>query len=159
MPSETQPTTPDDQPALTAGDESEDEPEEDKEESEIDEDELDPDNETGKDDTGDVVLEDALHVFESHGKVSAVELQRVLSISYVRAAHIIEKMEAKGMVTRGDENGVRSLIASGNKPARSGPKELAAYHEKVLDGTETRKRGRPRKTAVDPLSVNEATAF
>ena len=164
VPTEDKPAGPsDDQPALTAGDD-EDEDEEDEEDEEevreIDEEtELDPDNEHG--DASDVVLEDALHVFETHGKVSAVELQRVLSISYVNAAHIIDRMESKGMVTKGDVNGVRSLTGSGNVPQKSGPKNLAAYHEEVLEAEAPKKgRGRPRKTPpVDPLTVDTATAF
>jgi hypothetical protein len=128
------PTGSDDQPALTSGDdEVEDDEDLDGDEAkEIDaEAELDPDNETDSThvELGDVVLEDALHVFEDHGKVSAVELQRVLSVSYGRAAHIIEKMEARGMVSKGDENGVRSLIAPKPTLVKSGPKQLAAYHE------------------------------
>ena len=156
-----EPTGTDDQPALTSGDEDEDEEEVDETEGqEIDEDELDPDNEVAQDSTNDVVLEDALHVFESHGKVSAIELQRVLSISYVNAAHVIDRMEGKGMVSIPDVNGVRSLVATGKAPTKSGPADLAAYHEKVLDGGAVKRgRGRPRKTPVDPLTVDAATAF
>ena len=159
-----QPTSPDDQPMLTSGDNDEDdeEPEDDLDDEEAEEidAEADTDNEAAQDDTQDVVLEDAMQIFESHGKVSAVELQRVLSISYVKAAHVIEKMQAKGMVSKPDVNGVRSLIAQGNKPATSGPKDLAAYHEKVLEAEpEKKKRGRPRKDTVNPLTVDAATAF
>jgi len=167
VPTEDKPAGPsDDQPALTAGDdEGEDDEEGEEDEAEVreidEETELDPDNEHGSDETSDVVLEDALHVFETHGKVSAVELQRVLSISYVNAAHIIDRMESKGMVTKGDVNGVRSLTGSGNVPQKSGPKNLAAYHEEVLEAEAPKKgRGRPRKTPpVDPLTVDTATAF
>ena len=156
-----EPTGTDDQPALTSGDEDEDEEEVDETEGqEIDEDELDPDNEVAQDSTNDVVLEDALHVFESHGKVSAIELQRVLSISYVNAAHVIDRMEGKGMVSKPDVNGVRSLVATGNVPQKSGPKTLAAYHEQTLDAEPVKRgRGRPRKVVVDPLTVDVATAF
>jgi hypothetical protein len=160
VPEET-PEPTDDQPALTSGDDEENEEDEEDDEAEgqeIDSEELDPDNEvTAQDD--DVVLEDALHVFESHGKVSAVALQRVLQVSYVKAAHIIDRMEVKGMVSKADENGVRSLSASAKKPAKNEPKNLAAYHEKVVDQEVKRGRGRPRKTPVDPLTVNTATAF
>ena len=122
--------------------------------------ELDPDNEHEVVQEDDTVLADAMHVFESHGKVSAVELQRVLSISYVKAAHIIDRLEVKGLVSKGDENGVRVLNASGKAPTKSGPADLAAYHEKVLDGGAVKRgRGRPRKTPVDPLTVDAATAF
>ena len=165
VPSETQPTSPDDQPALTSGDDEEeedDETEDDAEGEEIDEEEveLDPDNEHEVVQEDDTVLADAMHVFESHGKVSAVELQRVLSISYVKAAHIIDRLEVKGLVSKGDENGVRVLNASGTVPQKSGPKSLAAYHEKVLDGGEVKRgRGRPKKVSVDPLTVDTATAF
>lgn len=160
----------DDQPALTSDDDEDEEDDAEIDEAEgeeIDEEEidLDPDNEHGQVETDDVVLEDALHVFEAHGKVSAVELQRVLSVSYVRAAHIIDQMEAKGMVSKPDENSVRSLLVSASKPQKSGAKELAAYHEQVLDTQAAgqpvkRGRGRPRKTPVDPLTVAEpSTAF
>ena len=123
--------------------------------------ELDPDNEHEVVQEDDTVLADALHVFEAHGKVSAVELQRVLSISYVKAAHIIERMEGRGMVSKADENGVRTLLARKDTPSKSGPKDLASYHESVLE-TESpvkRGRGRPRKNPVDPLTIDVATAF
>lgn len=157
------PEGPNDQLSLTSGDDEEDEDDSEIDEDEveeIDEDgELDTDNETGNDDVADVVLEDALHVFENHGKVSAVELQRVLSISYARAAHIIDKMEAKRMVSKADESGVRTLRTPGKEHQKSSPKDLAAYHEQTLDAEPARKRGRPRKITVDPLTVDEATAF
>lgn len=165
---EPSPSGPDDQPRLTSGeDEDEDDDIEDPDGDDIDEDEieLDPDNEMEpiEQQEDDTVLADAMTAFEAHGKVSAVELQRVLSISYVKAAHIIDKLEDKGMVSKADENGVRSLLASQEKPQKSGPKDLAAYHEKALDaqaaGAVKRGRGRPRKVAVDPLTVDAATAF
>lgn len=56
--------------------------------------------------------------------------------------------------SEGSEGQILSLV-----PSKSGPKDLAAYHEKQLDGEQKRGRGRPRKTPVDPLTVNEATAF
>jgi len=43
--------------------------------------------------------------------------------------------------------------------AKSGPKDLAAFHVEQLNAEQKRGRGRPRKTPVDPLTVNEATAF
>ena len=156
------PSDPDGQPELTSGDDDEEEEIGDGEDAkEIDEDELDPDNEVAvtQEEPGDVMLEDALHVFEDHGKVSAVELQRVLSISYTKAAHVIDRMQAKGMVTKPDENGVRGLNASGAVPQKSGPKSLAAYHEQAMEAEPARKRGRPRKTVVDPLTIDAATAF
>jgi len=42
---------------------------------------------------------------------------------------------------------------------KSGPKNLLSFHEKVVDGEQKRGRGRPRKTVVDPLTVDEAMAF
>lgn len=41
---------------------------------------------------------------------------------------------------------------------RSGPKELAAYHESVVQGEVKKGRGRPRKI-VDPLTVQEPAVF
>jgi len=159
------PSVPDASPEPPEGGDKDEEPTEgdDDEAKEIDEDELDPDNETEvgtavDEPEADTMLMDAIHVFENHGKVSAVELQRVLSISYVKASHIIERLEEQGAVTRPDENNVRTL--TGKAPEiKSGPKDLAAYHEQVLDAeSPAKKRGRPRK-AVDPLTINAATTF
>lgn len=155
-------------PAPSGTDEKGDEPttedEEDKEAEEIDaedeedsERELDPDNETEPVGQVDTMLADALHVFEEHGKVSAVELQRVLSISYVKASHIIEKMEVEGLVTRPDKNHVRTLTGK-TVAVKSGPGDLAAYHEQVLDAVAPKRgRGRPKKNPVDPLTVNRVS--
>jgi hypothetical protein len=56
--------------------------------------------------------------------------------------------------TKETEEGL-ALVPSG----KSGPKQLAEFHEKQLDGEQKRGRGRPRKTPVDPLTVDQATAF
>jgi hypothetical protein len=59
--------------------------------------------------------------------------------------------------TEAGEEPTLSLVHS-----KSGPSDLAAYHEKQLDQEQRRPRGRPKgstKNRVDPLTVNEATAF
>ena len=153
VPGTTEPTGTD-QPALTSGEPDEQEGDE-EEEGDEEAQEIDAETETAED-TSDVLMTDALHVFQNHGKVSALELQRVLSISYVKAAHVIDSMEEKGMVSKADDNGQRALLVSVEK---SGPKDLAAYHDKVVEGEVKRGRGRPRKNPVDPLTVDVATAF
>jgi hypothetical protein len=95
------------------------------------EDELDTDNEeppSASSSSDESLMEDAYDTFLNYGKVSAIELQRVLTISYVKAAHIIDAMEARGMVSKPDESGHRTLVTKKN----SGPAELAAFHENEI---------------------------
>ena len=97
------------------------------------------------------LLEDAYDTFLNYGKVSAIELQRVLSISYVKAAHIIEAMEARGMVSKPDGSGHRTLVTK----RKSGPSELASFHEDELAKEEKPKRGRPKNIVPEiPEPVN-----
>ncbi len=181
---EPKPTGTDDQLTLTSGsDEDEEEEEsdefEDEEAEEIDaESDLDPDNEIAltdvvEDGTDDVMLQDALHVIEQEGKVSVGAIQRVLSINYTKAVGLVDKLEAKGLVSKPDVNGVRTLKAQGKAAqSKSGAKDLAAYHEQVLDAEAGKNvvempvkkgRGRPKgstnKPKVDPLTVDEAVPF
>ena len=55
-----------------------------------------------------------------------------------------------------DEDTGLALVPSGGK---SSAKDLAAYHLDELEKEAKRGRGRPRKTPVDPLTVDAATAF
>jgi hypothetical protein len=64
----------------------------------------------------------------------------------------------------GDELDEPEVLEYNDKPAlvKSGPKELAAFHADLQKDVQevVRKRGRPRKNPVDPLTVNTlSTAF
>ncbi len=59
-----------------------------------------------------------------HKKIGASILQRELHVSYVQAAHLIDKMQANGLI---DKDGNRLAAKT-----KSGPKELAAEHAKQL---------------------------
>lgn len=115
--------------------------------------ELDTDNEespSASASSDESLMEDAYDTFLNYGKVSAIELQRVLTISYVKAAHIIDAMEARGMVSKPDESGHRTLVTK----RKSGPSELASFHEDEL-AKEKQGRGRPKNIVPDiPEPVN-----
>ena len=130
---------------LTSG-EDEEEPEFNDDE-EPDEDDLDPDNELEgiESDSMKTMMEDALHVFQQEGKVSASSIQRILSINYGNAVHIIDALEAKGLVSSTDEHGIRSLTALGISMGVEQPVK--------------RGRGRPRKNPIDPVPSDASMAF
>ena len=60
-----------------------------------------------------------------HKKIGASILQRELHVSYVQAAHLIDKMQAIGLI---DKDGNRLAAKT-----KSGPKELAAEHAKQME--------------------------
>ena len=83
----------------------------------------------------DPLLAQAIDIVTARGKVSAVVLQRELMVGYPKAAHLIDLMEEKGIVSAADPDGKREVLKTvPAKPpmprrAKSGPKDLAKYHE------------------------------
>ncbi len=110
-----------------------------------------PSASTSLEESDESFIEDAYDTFLNYGKVSAIELQRVLSISYVKAANIIEAMEAQGMVSKPNESGHRTLVPK----RKSGPTELAAFHADEISKEAKPVRGRPKKVVPEiPEPVN-----
>ena len=63
----------------------------------------------GKDD-GDELYDEAVAIIAREGKASTSFIQRHLQIGYNRAARIIEKMEAEGVVSKADRVGRREVL-------------------------------------------------
>ncbi len=56
------------------------------------------------------LYEEAVNVVMSSGKASISRIQRELRIGYNRAARLIEEMEAKGIVSKMNKNGLREIL-------------------------------------------------
>jgi S-DNA-T family DNA segregation ATPase FtsK/SpoIIIE len=64
--------------------------------------------------TGDELYDKAVAVVCQHGKASTSFVQRHLQIGYNRAARIIEKMEAEGIVSPANHVGKREVLVQGH---------------------------------------------
>jgi predicted HTH transcriptional regulator len=69
----------------------------------------------------------AVALLEKSATITAGLLQKNLEISYVQAAHIIDRMIEQKLISR---DGSKLKVV---KPKKSGPKELAAEHAKQLE--------------------------
>lgn len=63
---------------------------------------------------GDELYAQAVAVVMEHGKPSISLVQRYLKIGYNRAASLLEKMEANGVVSAMDPKGVRTILKAGS---------------------------------------------
>ena len=61
--------------------------------------------------TGDDLYDEAVAIVTREGKASTSFIQRHLQIGYNRAARIIERMEAEGVVSQADRVGRREVLA------------------------------------------------
>ncbi|HXP98137.1 MAG TPA: DNA translocase FtsK 4TM domain-containing protein [Telmatospirillum sp.] len=68
------------------------------------------DNGGGRGDSGDDLYDQAVALVAREGKASTSFIQRHLQIGYNRAARIIEKMEAEGVVSRANHVGKREVL-------------------------------------------------
>ena len=66
---------------------------------------------TSSGDSGDQLYDQAVAIVTSEGKASTSFIQRQLQIGYNRAARIIEKMEAEGVVSKANHVGKREVLA------------------------------------------------
>ena len=62
------------------------------------------------DDEGDGLYDEAVEVVRREGKVSTSFIQRRLQIGYNRAARIVERMEAEGLISKPDRVGRRDVL-------------------------------------------------
>ena len=62
------------------------------------------------DDEPDPLYDKAVEVVREHGSASVSLVQRVLTISYNRAARLVERMESEGKVSAMDSSGQRALL-------------------------------------------------
>jgi S-DNA-T family DNA segregation ATPase FtsK/SpoIIIE len=65
----------------------------------------------GDDDEHDDLYAEAVEMVRREGKVSTSFIQRRLQIGYNRAARMVERMEAEGLVSRADRVGRREVLA------------------------------------------------
>jgi len=63
-----------------------------------------------KEDTGDVLYDEAVALIAREGKASTSFIQRHLQIGYNRAARIIERMEKQGVVSEANRVGKREVL-------------------------------------------------
>ncbi|MFO1152576.1 MAG: DNA translocase FtsK 4TM domain-containing protein [Rhodospirillales bacterium] len=64
----------------------------------------------GEDSEGDDLYDEAVEVVRREGKVSTSFIQRRLQIGYNRAARLVERMEAEGLITKPDRVGRREVL-------------------------------------------------
>ena len=64
----------------------------------------------GDDGEGDGLYDEAVEIVRREGKVSTSFIQRRLQIGYNRAARIVERMEAEGMISKPDRVGRREVL-------------------------------------------------
>ena len=64
-------------------------------------------------DSGDPLYDDAVALVAREGKASTSFVQRHLQIGYNRAARMIEKMEAEGIVSPASRVGKREVLIGG----------------------------------------------
>jgi S-DNA-T family DNA segregation ATPase FtsK/SpoIIIE len=69
----------------------------------------------GGDDSGDELYDRAVNIVLSERKASTSFIQRHLQIGYNRAARIIERMEAEGVVSTANHVGKREVLPGGNR--------------------------------------------
>jgi len=67
------------------------------------------------DEGGDLLYRDAVAVVRQYGKCSTSFVQRHLQIGYNRAARIVERMEAEGIVTPANHAGKREVIGAADR--------------------------------------------
>ena len=69
----------------------------------------------GGDDSGDELYDRAVNIVLSERKASTSFIQRHLQIGYNRAARIIERMEAEGVVSPANHVGKREVLPGGGR--------------------------------------------
>jgi S-DNA-T family DNA segregation ATPase FtsK/SpoIIIE len=72
---------------------------------------------TGGDESGDDLYDEAVAIIAREGKASTSFVQRRLQIGYNRAARLIERMEAEGVVSKPDRVGRREVLVSDHNAA------------------------------------------
>jgi DNA segregation ATPase FtsK/SpoIIIE, S-DNA-T family len=72
---------------------------------------------TGGDDSGDDLYDEAVAIIAREGKASTSFVQRRLQIGYNRAARLIERMEAEGVVSKPDRVGRREVLVGDHSAA------------------------------------------
>ncbi len=72
---------------------------------------------TGGEDTGDDLYDEAVAIIAREGKASTSFVQRRLQIGYNRAARLIERMEAEGVVSKPDRVGRREVLVGDHSAA------------------------------------------
>jgi S-DNA-T family DNA segregation ATPase FtsK/SpoIIIE len=72
---------------------------------------------TGGEDSGDDLYDEAVAIIAREGKASTSFVQRRLQIGYNRAARLIERMEAEGVVSKPDRVGRREVLVSDHNAA------------------------------------------
>jgi DNA segregation ATPase FtsK/SpoIIIE, S-DNA-T family len=72
---------------------------------------------TGSDGSGDDLYDEAVAIIAREGKASTSFVQRRLQIGYNRAARLIEKMEAEGVVSKPDRVGRREVLVGDHSAA------------------------------------------
>ncbi len=72
---------------------------------------------TGGEDSGDDLYDEAVAIIAREGKASTSFVQRRLQIGYNRAARLIERMEAEGVVSKPDRVGRREVLVGDHTAA------------------------------------------
>lgn len=68
----------------------------------------------------DPLYDDAVDAVRKHGRGTVGHLQKMLSISYARAARLLEVMEDRRVVTAADGHGRRKVVGTGSTPSMAG---------------------------------------
>ncbi|VVD76546.1 virulence protein E [Pandoraea eparura] len=96
----------------------------------------------------------AVEAVKKHGRATVGHLQKILSISYARAARLLEVMEERSIVTGADAHGRRKVVGMSSTPSSAGAAGGAAGEVSEEDYWRARLRKAEKSGAVLPALDN-----
>lgn len=102
----------------------------------------------------DPLYEQAVDAVRKHGRGTVGHLQKMLSVSYARAARLLEVMEERHVVTAADAHGRRKVRPSGLPPSSAGAEDGSSSEYAEEDHWRARLRRAEKSGAVLPALDN-----